>query len=341
MKQVSPVLYVLGFAVVVGSLIGQAVVAAPVCVWKMDEGSGDTITDSSGSGLNGSAAPSGSLKWVDGVSGKAVHLSPGARITQPNLLGAGLQEGTVRFWVRFDAECKPGMLLGKTNDMTNNAEDAVWITRDEDGRIEFRSYLTGAGTSVPMVSKVILLPDEWYHVAVTWGRAGRALYIDGVEEIRDPYPAALGEGSMSEFALGGDVAASFDDLEVLPTSGAPVCEKPKPVLSLVKVTAPSQCRQGDVVELSLDLRVEKPVDAGSGVEIRLMKNDHTMTTQWMAISTRGTKKGQTIRVGPVKFDMFDAPEGQSVFVLKGGHADIKGQMDDAGAIARIAVKGHR
>lgn len=323
------------------SLALQAGTAESVCVWNMDEGSGDGLADSSGNGFSGSAAPSGTLEWVDGVSGEAVRLPPGTRITQPNLLSAGLPEGTLQFWCRFDPECKPGTLLSKTNSMTNNAENAIWITREKDGRIEFHSYLSGSGTNVPIISKLVLLPGEWYHVALTWGPSGRRLYIDGIEEAADPYPAALGEGAMSEFALGGgDIAASFDELRVLPTSEAPTREKPKPALSLMKVIAPPGCRQGDIIELSLDLRVEKPVDAESGAEIRLVKNDHTMSTQWVAFSTRGTKPGQVLRVGPAKFDTFDAPEGKHVFVLRSGHADIKCPRD-GGVIAGITVKGHK
>ena len=43
---------------------------APVGVWKLDEGSGTRVTDSSGTGNNG--VLSGGVSWVQGISGSGL-----------------------------------------------------------------------------------------------------------------------------------------------------------------------------------------------------------------------------------------------------------------------------
>ena len=174
---------------------------ALVGLWLCDDGSGDTITDSSGNGNDAT----GNFDWDEGKFDGGILISGGG-ITVPtsdsiNSISGGL---TVSAWFRIDADSDTGI-------RRQNAfllEDQSTSEPVPDG-FSFRVWTTN-GISPGAYGTTELEKGEWYHIAGTYDGEFVKLYINGVEE-QDLKTDVAGN---FDGKWAGDVATPADQLQL-------------------------------------------------------------------------------------------------------------------------------
>ena len=169
--------------------------------WRLDEGSGTTVADSSGNGNNGTIVGTGtSPTWV----------SPGHDVTLPFALdfdGSGVAASatnsvnlgnspaldqmdnyTVSLWVKF----KPGY-VGTAGTWANlvgrNSSGANWawmIYVNNTGHIR-PHHRNSDGSFAPLTDSAAVMPtDQWVHIEQVADGGHLHLYINGVEDSNFP-----------------------------------------------------------------------------------------------------------------------------------------------------------
>ncbi len=177
-----------------------------VYVWHFDEGSGNETVDAT-AGLVGTIE--GDVKWVDGVSGKALEFSGGVGSAQyvevlhsdevdideqitmaawvyPDPLPTGGQENkfTIMFKLSYYMQLEPG------DGNASNISYYFYETNPE-------GYHMSDGT---------VKDGEWTHVAVVWDGADVSFYINGEKE-GGVAQSGVGKSSPDAVRFGGEDAA--------------------------------------------------------------------------------------------------------------------------------------
>jgi chitodextrinase len=149
----------------------------PVAHWKLDEGAGTAVLDSSGRGNLGTLV--GSPVWTTGMLGKALSFNGTPGMVSVNGGGsvANLQTTgmTVAAWINRAAG------RGRILDKDNNGAGGWFFAVSSAGNLAFWTNAFAGSSS--RNSAVLLATGRWQHVAATWdGSASGAnihLYIDG------------------------------------------------------------------------------------------------------------------------------------------------------------------
>ncbi len=148
----------------------------PIGYWKMDEGSGATIHDSSGNG-NNSSVWSGNTLWVQGKYGSGTsHDGSGDRITIPSSTSLDYQPMyTWSLWLNPTAGSYE--IIDKSAD-TNNG----WKIGSNGNKYSLTIFYTGTDLSCSVPASN-MLTGEWQHIAWTWDGSsscsGVKLYKNG------------------------------------------------------------------------------------------------------------------------------------------------------------------
>lgn len=150
-----------------------------VAYWKMEEGNGGTLLDSSGN--NHSLTIEGTPNWSSNlpptsVSDTQTFLFDGstfARLTNSGDNSAfdfttGL---TLEAWIKTNSTNDPGVV----SKWTNGNGYMLFMTGGANGRIE-NNFAGGAQVS----GGTKVNDGNWHHVAITWDGSQRAVYIDGI-----------------------------------------------------------------------------------------------------------------------------------------------------------------
>ncbi|MGB2865534.1 MAG: LamG domain-containing protein [Sedimentisphaerales bacterium] len=148
--------------------------------WKLDEGSGGTVADSSGNNLHGTIA--GNPAWIDGATGKALQFDgDGDYVDLGNDSSLNLTaQITVAAWIKvntFDCEWQAIITKG----------DGSWRLQRNgtQGSIEFAC--TGAfvpGALVGSLFGTVSVNDgQWHHITGTYDGSMICLYVDGEHDI--------------------------------------------------------------------------------------------------------------------------------------------------------------
>jgi hypothetical protein len=170
-------------ALVTAAIMASPALAAtaPVGVWKLDEGSGIRVADSSGNGNNG--VLSGGVSWVPGISGSALSFdgSGGEVKVADNTVLEPASTVTVSAWVTHVGS--PGKFSYVVAKGANGCIAASYgLYSGPDGGLEF--YVSQGHGSVYARS-----PDagqrvwdgSWHLVVGTYNGSTIRLYVDGVE----------------------------------------------------------------------------------------------------------------------------------------------------------------
>lgn len=174
---------------------------ALVGLWLCDEGSGDTIGDSSGNENDAT----GTFEWAEGKFGDGLLVSTGT-ITVPtsdsiNSVTDGL---TIAAWFRVDADSNSGIRRQNAYLLEDQSD-----TEPVPHGFSFRIW-TANGLSPGAYGQTELTQGEWYHIAGTYDGAIMKLYVNGDEEAE--LLDSVGAGITGEWA--GDVAAPADELQL-------------------------------------------------------------------------------------------------------------------------------
>jgi len=155
--------------------------------WQLDENTGTSAADSSGSNNNGVVV--GSPSWAPGVSGSALHFDGTGTVgTASNTINAGnnpslngIIDYTLSFWVKFD----PGYV-------GNGGSYANLVGKTEGYSFSFMMYVNSSGTlraHHTQSNGVYAVTDsyapvstgEWIQVAQVADGSHIRLYVNGVE----------------------------------------------------------------------------------------------------------------------------------------------------------------
>ena len=174
-----------------------------IAYWKMEEGSGNSVVDSSENNhtLNlgsDSSAPSWDLSNSPPTSksGNKSLLFDGINdiASSPTSLDFRFTSGyTIEAWVKANsAQFTPDQ--GVISKWFGGNGYMIWM---QNGQVY--NYINGSGTSPTGVD---LRDGLWHHIAVVWNVSGRAVYIDGVEKVNEAYSGSAPESSSSDLILG-------------------------------------------------------------------------------------------------------------------------------------------
>ena len=154
--------------------------------WKMDDGSGDTVSDSTANGFDGlrvgatwtSGAVGGALSF-DGITNR-VEVSSAASIT-------GTGPFSACAWVKVPSAVEPQLVLQQRSDAEVNGEYILRITPT--GQVYWSTFGDMAfGFNIYSVKTVD--NDKWHHLAGVRESDGTGLlYIDGQLDSTDAQPA--------------------------------------------------------------------------------------------------------------------------------------------------------
>jgi hypothetical protein len=143
-------------------------------LWLFEEGAGETASDSSGNGHDGTLL--GDTKWVKGKFGQALEFDGSGDLVDTEYISDDQNDAwTVMCWVELTGPNPHGgyrLLAGRSN-----GTPQLWVHDTDTGLTmhktenDFQQCLGTTG-----------IPEEWTHLAGTFDGALIKLYINGVEE---------------------------------------------------------------------------------------------------------------------------------------------------------------
>ena len=168
-----------------------------VAHWKMDEGSGDTIVDSSGNGHDGTL--NGTAAWMTGQFGLALHFDGSSTYAQipanPNLDLLNHGDFSVSVWLMIDE--LPSEYRAALQQTDGDGTGRTWLGYTQG---DFYNYHGGANRFAGVTPEA----QTWYHVAyvVTEGGSDDILqwYIDG--EPTDSHTTSVESNDNGDYLIG-------------------------------------------------------------------------------------------------------------------------------------------
>jgi hypothetical protein len=144
--------------------------------WKLDDGSGNTVADSSGFGRNGTLA--GDVSWIDGITGGALAFDGDGDYVDMGKNPAFdiTNQITVSAWIKVSAFDKDWQTIVAKGDRS-------WRLQRNQGEntLEFAcSGLVVPGSDWgPIYGNIDVNDGHWHHVAGVYDQEKIYLYIDG------------------------------------------------------------------------------------------------------------------------------------------------------------------
>jgi len=178
--------------------------------WKMDDGSGSSISDSSVTNNIGNFV--GNPVWTSGkVDGGLSFDGVDDFVEVAHSDAYLLSEGSVAFWFKTDDAAKDQGLFSKdSNGFDSGGHLTIYL---QNSRVKTRIQSTSASFTV---ESGVVQSDTWYHVAFTFGSGGLKLYVDGGSPFTDASHTGGLLGNREPIAIGAK-SWSSDNLVVTPT----------------------------------------------------------------------------------------------------------------------------
>jgi len=184
--------HLLSFALALTLILTSATRADLVGWWRFDEGSGDTASDSSGNGHDGTLL--GTPEWGPGAQGNAVVLDPDGcygidcGVFDPT---DGTGQFSLALWAFWDGTGTFQHFLTKSKGWgatTMMMQVELW------GAHTNASYTDKVGISHQAPGSVaffVMPKNEWVHLAFTFDGSELRVYLNGVDEM-GPKPFSIG-----------------------------------------------------------------------------------------------------------------------------------------------------
>ncbi|MGH8370786.1 MAG: LamG-like jellyroll fold domain-containing protein, partial [Gammaproteobacteria bacterium] len=176
---------------------GSGGLPKPIGYWKLDEGSGATINDSSGHGHVGSLL--GSPTWTNGVIGDALALDgTDDYVSIPTTGSLNIYPLSISFWVKTSSTSGLHGLVNKYYPSSmngyqvfmNNGNLCAWYFRDSSDYV-----WDGSGCTL---STAGIADNQWHLVVFTVNSSGGHLYIDGVRTANHSWTGTPGADSSNQ-----------------------------------------------------------------------------------------------------------------------------------------------
>jgi len=154
----------------------------PVAHWKMDEGSGDSVYDSSGSGIGGTWNGTGN-HWATGKYGKAGQFNGSDDYVNSGSNSSLSISGTITLeaWIKTNSpstnqsivsKLKGGVALGGYDlEIDGATQKARFVLRESDNSDINNLFSTST-----------LSASQWYHIAATYNGSSAKVYLNGVQD---------------------------------------------------------------------------------------------------------------------------------------------------------------
>ena len=196
---------------------------SPLNYWRLNETSGTSATDEGTAGNSGTyqGVSLGEAGAINGDSNGAVRFDGSTYLEIPHTNDYLLDNGTVQLWFNADNPAT-GNLQGLFSKDSNNFDTGGHLTiyLNDFGQVEVR--LQSTTSSYLVTSPASVTAGQYHNVAVTFGSAGMALYLDGELVDSNNYVGGLGTtsggtGNFEPIAIGASTINS-DDLLVTPVN---------------------------------------------------------------------------------------------------------------------------
>lgn len=152
----------------------------PMGWWKLDEGSGTTVNDSSGRRNNGTTNGS----WVPGKFGKGVESNGSKTISLGSSTDLNSSQFTLEMWLKVNAynptvytAAWDNIIMGRETYSASGFRYGVANT----GIVKF--WADQSGGSLALTSSIAIKTGAFYHLAITYDSANSTgkMYINGVQ----------------------------------------------------------------------------------------------------------------------------------------------------------------
>ncbi|MBW7988614.1 MAG: LamG domain-containing protein [Planctomycetes bacterium] len=180
--------------------------------WRLDEGSGTTAIDSSGSGNDGTFT--GDPQWVAGKVGGALSFDGGDYVNVPGVTDIKPESLTLMTWVLFDT------VEGGRQDYVSKDDDYAFSLHEGAADQKIHGIVTSAGGWPVVHGNTVVETDTWYHTALTYdsGTKMLLLYLDGELDAELSAPDGLehrrgGPLTIGTFS-GRDLFGKLDDVKI-------------------------------------------------------------------------------------------------------------------------------
>jgi murein DD-endopeptidase MepM/ murein hydrolase activator NlpD len=175
-----------------------------VGLWHFQEGSGSTVSDSSGNGHHGAAA---SMAWTDGKFGAAgVFDGTNTHVDLGTSTAFNMSNITLEAWIKLTSQSWSPEWTILRKDSNDGSLIYDFLIQEE------RVYLRLNGNSGFVRSNSTLQTNKWYHVAGTYDGSTIRVYINGTLDSSASYNTPLRYGSSTALYLGWngrDTSAHF------------------------------------------------------------------------------------------------------------------------------------
>jgi hypothetical protein len=175
--------------------------ANTIGLWHFDETSGNTVSDESGNGNNGTATGTtivdgkfGKARSFNGTSDKATITSSLSLNVSPHL--------TLEAWIKPSGFSAINTFLRKNGPNSQNG----YLMHFKNNGTAFDFGINtkfGLGTETP-VNPAYFLDGKWHHVAATYDGAVARVYFDGVPVDQDSFNETIGTNSSDPVSIGAN-----------------------------------------------------------------------------------------------------------------------------------------
>jgi hypothetical protein len=169
-----------------------------VGAWLFD-GNKDTITDSSGNGLDGEVMQ-GEPKQVGGKYGSAMEFGGADMITVSYDQAFDITEFTLAAWINVDGQSGKWQIIASKENRNPTGRNYGLFCNINTGVIHYSFTNNAAWQSFD--AKTVVTDGTWHHVAATYDGSDFKLYLDGVVDAQTS-PGVEPDTSENVFYIGG------------------------------------------------------------------------------------------------------------------------------------------
>ena len=201
-------IYAVSFVLVL-SLVSTSVVKADLIGWwRLDEGTGTTVADVSGSGHNGFFAE-GNPEWVEGMFGKALKFNGSNKVEIPDHPDFHLEDAvSMALWIKPEAD-QPDYAKPFIKQKSGEYPYAIQYSTTQTIRATVNA--SARFDTTPGLENFV---GQWGHLCMTYDGSAVILYKDGEEVARIAATGKLQQNDLS-LSIGGRLGSGQNFIGII------------------------------------------------------------------------------------------------------------------------------